>query len=160
MADADDLPVVRQQTVAPGGKATNIIMQNQQAVMQEYLTEPYIPDEVQAIRPIESMMIMKRSIGNETDLDIAMNDIEYDMVALIRQIAGEETALDVALSYVHHREGLRAKGMSERMAQVTQRTYEELTTHNAAQKRGFFDRIGGFVRGSKPQPGPFGGQQQ
>lgn len=143
----DPLASLQTQNVAPGAKATNVIMQNQQAIMTEYVSEPYIPDEIAKKRPLETMMALKRSIGNETDMDIAMNDIEYDMVSLIRHIAGEETATDMALSYIHHREGLRARGMAERMAQVTSKTYEELKTLTQGEKKGFFDRVGGFVRG-------------
>jgi len=140
------------QQVAAGAKATNVIMQNQQAIIQEYVSEPYIPQEVQDLRPLETMMILKRAIGNENEFDIAMNDIEYDMVSLIRHIAGPETALDMALSYIHHREGLRAKGMSERSAQVIQRSIEELKTTSASEKRGMFDRVGSFVKGGQKKP--------
>lgn len=137
------------QNVAPGAKATNVIMQNQQAIVMEYVSEPYIPQEIQDARPLETMMILKRAIGNETEFDIAMNDIEYDMISLIRNIAGPETALDMALSYIHHREGLRAKGMSERHAQVVQRSIEELRTSQSSDKKGIFDRVGSFVRGGE-----------
>lgn len=140
------------QNIAPGAKATNVIMQNQQAIVMEYVSEPYIPQEIQDARPLETMMILKRAIGNETEFDIAMNDIEYDMVSLIRHIAGEDTALDMAMSYIHHREGLRAKGMSERNAQVIQRSVEELRTTTGSDKRGVFDRIGSFVRGGEKKP--------
>jgi hypothetical protein len=144
------------QNIAPGAKATNVIMQNQQALVMEYVSEPYIPQEIQDLRPLETMMILKRAIGNETEFDIAMNDIEYDMVSLIRHIAGEDTALDMALSYIHHREGLRAKGMSERAAQVVQRSIEELRTVSSSNKKGFFDRVSGFVTGKKAEePHPF-----
>lgn len=136
------------QNIASGAKATNVIMQNHQAIVMEYVSEPFIPAEIQGVRPLETMMIMKRAIGNETDWEIAMNDIEYDMVSLIRYIAGEETALDMAMSYIHHREGLRAKGMAERTAQVTQRTIELLSTNNGGDgHKGLFERIGGFVKG-------------
>jgi len=140
------------QNVAPGAKATNVIMQNQQAVIQEYVSEPYIPQEIQDARPLETMMILKRAIGNETEFDIVMNDIEYDMVSLIRHIAGEETALDMALSYIHHREGLRAKGMMERHAQVVQRSIEELKTTSSSDKKSVFDRVGSFVKGGEKKP--------
>lgn len=140
------------QNIAPGAKATNVIMQNQQALVMEYVSEPYIPEIIQEARPLETMMILKRAIGNETEFDIAMNDIEYDMVSLIRHIAGEETALDMALSYIHHREGLRAKGMSERAAQVVQRSVEELRTVASSDHKGFFDRVGSFVRGGEKKP--------
>lgn len=149
------------QNIAPGAKATNVIMQNQQAVIMEYVSEAFIPAEVQNIRPIETMMIMKRAIGNETDWHIAMNDVEYGMVSLIRQIAGEDTALDLALEYVHHREGLRALHMAERTAQVTQRTIEQLSTSNQPEHKGFFQRIGSFVKGSDNRPThPFSGGKQ
>lgn len=137
------------QNVAPGAKATNVIMQNQQAMIMEYVSEAYIPQEIQDAFPLESMMLTKRAIGNETDWDIACNDIEYDMVCLIKAIAGVETAIPMALSYMHHREGLRAKGMAERNAQVIQKTIEELKTTSSSDKKGFFERIGGFVKGGE-----------
>lgn len=137
------------QNVAPGAKATNVIMQNQQAMIMEYVSEAYIPQEIQDAFPLESMMLTKRAIGNETEWDIACNDIEYDMVCLIKSIAGVETAIPMALSYMHHREGLRAKGMAERNAQVIQKTIEELKTTSSSDKKGFFERIGGFVKGGE-----------
>lgn len=136
------------QNVAPGAKATNVIMQNQQAQVMEYVSEAYIPKEVQDAYPLETMMLLKRAIGNESEWDIACNDIEFDMVCLIKDIAGIDTAIPMALSYIHHREGLRAKGMAERNAQVIQRTVEELKTVSSTEKKGFFDRVGGFVKGS------------
>ena len=137
------------QNVAPGAKATNVIMQNQQALVMEYVSEAYIPKEVQDAYPLETMMLMKRAIGNETPWDNACNDIEFDMVCLIKDIAGIDTAIPMALSYIHHREGLRARGMAERNAQVIQRTIEELKTVSTSDKKGFFDRIGGFVKGGE-----------
>jgi hypothetical protein len=154
MADDTEriLSALQNQNIAPGAKATNVIMQNQQAIVMEYVSEPYIPQEIQDLKPIETMCILKRAIGNETEWDNACNDIEYDMISLVRQIAGEETALDLALSYVHHREGLRARGMAERTAQVTQRTIEQLHTMSSADKKGLFERVGSFVRGGSKQP--------
>lgn len=139
------------QYVAPGAKATNVIMQNQQAVIMEYMSEPYIPDEVARLRPLETMMITKRAIGFESEFDIAQNDIEYEMITCVRAIAGDDVALDQALAYLHHREGLRAKGGAERQAQVTQRTLEELKTFNANDNRGgLWSRVGSFVKGGQP----------
>jgi hypothetical protein len=153
MADESEkiLSALQNQNIAPGAKATNVIMQNQQAIVMEYVSEPYIPSEIQDRKPIETMCILKRAIGNETEWDNACNDIEFDMISLVRQIAGEETALDLALSYIHHREGSRARGMAERTAQVTQRTIEQMTTMSSSDRRGFFERVGSFVRGGQKQ---------
>lgn len=140
---------LQSQHVAPGAKSTNVIMQNQQAVIMEYVSEPYIPEEIAQLRPLEAMMITKRAIGFESEFDIAQNDIEYEMVTCVRAIAGDEVALDQALAYIHHREGLRAKGGAERNAQVVQRTVEELKTFNANQRGGLWARVGSFVKGTK-----------
>lgn len=135
-----------------GNKYTNVFMPNQQSAIMEYVSEPYIPPEIEAERPLESMIIKKRAIGNETDLEIAINDIEFDAISLFRQVGGEELALDMALSYLHHREGLRALMGFEREHQVMQKTIESLTTINQAQKQaGFWGRVGNFVTGKKAQ---------
>jgi len=133
-----------------GNKYTNVYMPNQQQAVMEYVSEPYIPPEIEAERPLESMLIKKRAIGNETDLEIAINDIEFDAISLFRQVGGEDLALDMALSYLHHREGLRAFMGFEREHQVMQKTIESLTTINQAQRQaGFFGRVGNFVTGKK-----------
>ena len=120
-----------------------------QFIIMEYVREPYIPEEIAQLRPREAMMITKRVIGFESEFDIAQNDIEYEMVTCVRAIAGDEVALDQALAYIHHREGLRAKGGAERNAQVVQRTVEELKTFNANQRGGLWARVGSFVKGTK-----------
>lgn len=146
----------QQQWVQPGAKATNIIMQDQRTKQIEYYSESAIPSEVKAMYPLQSMMIDKRAIGNETEIDIIANDIEYDIIDLIYQVAGPEVALPMAMSYMHHREGLRAFGGAERRAQVTTIAYEESKSHLAGleQQPGLLQRASRWLKTNTRPTGP------
>jgi len=144
------------QYVQPGAKATNIIMQDHRVKQIEYYSESAVPPEVKKQFPIQSMMIDKRAIGFETELDILANDIEYDIIDLVYMIAGPEVAMPMALSYIHHREGLRSFKGAERKAQVTTIAYEESRSSLAglAQQPGILSRAGRWLRRSSKPTGP------
>ena len=134
------------------GKTTNVIMPNYQSAIMEYVSEPDIPDELKLIRPIETMLVKKRCLGNETELESAANDIEFDAISLFREVGGPALALDMSFSYLHHREGLRTHGGFERDHQVMSKTLETLETiEKARQKPGMLSKIGGFIKGGDPQ---------
>ena len=134
------------------GKTTNVIMPNYQSAIMEYVSEPNIPKELQTVRPLESMLIIKRCLGNETELESAANDIEFDAISLFREVGGSELALDMSFSYLHHREGLRTHNGFERDHQVMSKTMETLETiEKARQSPGFLSKVGGFVKGADPQ---------
>lgn len=133
------------------GKVTNVYMPNHQQAIMEYVSEPSIPDDLRLTRPLECMLIDKRALGKEGELDAAANDIEFDAISLFREVGGEELARDMALSYLHHREGLRTRDGFERDHQVMSKTLETLTTISQQQKQGgIFSRLSGFVTGNKP----------
>lgn len=135
------------------GKVTNVYMPNQQQAIMEYVSEPSIPDEIRIARPLECMLIDKRALGKEEELDAAANDIEFDAISLFREVGGEDLAIDMTLSYLHHREGLRTRDGFERDHQVMSKTLETLTTISQQQKQGgIFSRLSGFVTGNKPNP--------
>ena len=143
------------QGVNVGGKTTNVFMPNQQQAVMEYVSEPHFPDEIEAARPLETLLIKKRALGLESELDRAANDIDFDAISLVREVGGEDLALDMGLSYLHHREGLRTEGGFERDHQVMSKTLETLTTIQQQQaKGGFFSKLGNFVKGAPKDGGP------
>lgn len=142
------------QNIAAGAKATNVIMQSQQAEILEYDTEPAIPQVLQDREPNLTMLVMKRSIGNEAPLDIIINNIQFNMIRLLQDMCGKDSDVVIGESFdlLHSEEGLRAKNMTLRLAQATSRTIEDIRSSNLGERRGVLDKITSFVTGKKHEP--------
>ena len=134
-----------------GNKYTNVFMPNQQQAVMEYVSEPFIPEEMQKKYPLESMLIKKRALGNETDIESWINDNEFNFIKLLKRMGYADLAEMEALGHQYHREGQRTHGGFERDHQVMQKTLsqETLTTIQQQQKQGFWSKIGNFGRGKQ-----------
>jgi len=141
----------KQGALSSGNKYTNVFMPNQQQAVMEYVSEPYIPDEVQQKYPLETMLIKKRALGNETDIESWINDNEFNFIKLLRRMGYQDLAEMEALGHQYHREGQRTHGGFERDHQVMQKTLaqETLTTISQQQRQGFWSKIGRFGRGKQ-----------
>jgi hypothetical protein len=144
--------ITQQMQQNPTAKITNIMMPNQQQAVMQYTNEAFIPRELQELKPLQTMIIMKRSLGNEkTYLDQWILNAEYNLIGMLQSSGFPNTALDIALSVVNEREGLRAFDGFDRRLQAIQYTIseEKLTTSNEVKKPGFFSKITGFAK--KPE---------
>lgn len=136
-----------------GNKYTNVFMPNQQQAVMEYVSEPYIPEEVERRYPLEAMLIRKRALGIETEIESYGNDKEYTFILLLHRMGYHELAEKEALSHMYHREGQRTHMGFERDHQVMQKTMSQdvLTTINQNNRPGFWSKIGRFASG-EPKP--------
>lgn len=146
--------MLSQQGMGAGNKYTNVFMPNQQQAVMEYVSEPYIPEEIGKKYPLETMLIKKRALGNESEMESWVNDNEFNLVRLLRRIGFLDLAEQEALAHQYHREGQRTHGGFERDHQVMQKTLsqETLTTIAQQQKTGFWSKIGSFGRGKQSPP--------
>lgn len=137
--------------LSSGNKYTNVFMPNQQQAVMEYVSEPFIPEVMQKKYPLESMLIKKRALGNETDLESWINDNEFNFIKLLKRMGYADLAEMEALGHQYHREGQRTHGGFERDHQVMQKTLsqETLTTIQQSNRQGFWSKIGRFGRGKQ-----------
>lgn len=144
----------QQGTLGTGNKYTNVFMPNQQQAVMEYVSEPFIPEEIQKEFPLETMLIKKRALGNESELESWVNDNEFNLIKLLKRMGYTDLARSEALAHQYHREGQRTHGGFERDHQVMQKTLsqETLTTIAQQQKTGFWSKIGNFGRGKQAPP--------
>lgn len=137
-----------------GNKYTNVFMPNQQQAVMEYVSEPYIPEEVEKKYPLDAMLIRKRALGIETEIESYSNDKEYVFIMLLKRMGYHDLAEKEALSHMYHREGQRTHLGFERDHQVMQKTMSQdvLTTVNQNNRQGFWSKIGQFAKGGPTQP--------
>lgn len=142
-----------QGALGSGNKYTNVFMPNQQQAVMEYVSEPHIPEDIKKMFPLASMLIKKRALGNETDIESWVNDGEFHFALLLERMGYSELAIKEGLGHLYHREGQRTHGGFERDHQVMQKTLSQdtLTTINQSTKQGFWSKIGRFGKG-KPAP--------
>lgn len=142
-----------QGALSAGNKYTNVFMPNQQQAVMEYVSEPFIPEEIQKKYPLESMLIKKRALGNETTLESWINDNEFNFIRLLKRMGYTALAEQEALAHQYGREGQRTHNGFERDHQVMQKTLsqETLTTIQQSNRQGFWSKIGRFGRGKTAQ---------
>lgn len=141
-----------QGSLSSGNKFTNVFMPNQQQAVMEYVSEPYVAPEIEAKYPIESMLVKKRALGNETELESWINNNEFNFIKLLKRIGYTDLAETEMLAHLYHREGQRTHLGFERDHQVMQKTLtsETLTTFSNPKKQGFWSKLGNFGSAGKP----------
>lgn len=142
-----------QGAMSAGNKFTNVFMPNQQQAVMEYVSEPFISEAMQGRHPLAAMLLKKRSLGIENEVDRWINDNEYNYISLLERMGYYDLAETEALSHVYHREGLRTDKGFERDHQVMQKTLseEKLTTVSNPNKQSFWSKIGRFGKGNNQQ---------
>lgn len=137
-----------------GNKYTNVFMPNQQQAVMEYVSEPFVPEEIERKYPLETMLIKKRSLSNETEMESWVNDLEFSFIKLLKRMGYNDIAEAEALVHMYHREGQRTHNGFERDHQVMQKTMSQdvLTTINTNARPGFWSKIGKFASGEPKQP--------
>jgi hypothetical protein len=136
-----------------GNKYTNVFMPNQQQATMEYVSEPYIPEEIEKKHALMTMLVKKRALGLETPLESWTNDLEFCLVKILRRMGYQDIAEEEALVHIYHREGQRTHNGFERDHQVMQKTMSQdtLTTITQPTKMGFWSR---FAKGRPPTDQP------
>lgn len=133
------------------GKVTNVIMPNQAQAVIEYTTEQWIPDEFKELYPLQSMLLMKRSLGREDEFESAVLDNSFDFIQLLLDMGEFDLAAEITLSHMYSREGLRTRDGFEREHQIMQKNFETLTTIQQQQrKKGFWGRVFGGKEETPP----------
>jgi len=133
------------------GKVTNVIMPNQAQAVIEYTTEPWIPEEFKELYPLQTMLLMRRSLGCEGEFDSAVMDQSFDFIQLLLDMGEYDLAAEITLSHLYSREGLRTRDGFEREHQIMQKNFETLTTIQQQQKKkGFWGRVFGGKDESPP----------